>query len=101
MKVASFIFASALALTLGACNKSDNLPEESTEGTVEVPADEAMSGVEQPAVEIPSETVIKPAPLPDRAAAPNDDEVQQAADKAAAAAEAATDAGAFDGTNAQ
>ncbi len=48
--VAYLTLASAAALSLAACGKSDKASEEATAENVEMPAEEAMSGVDASAV---------------------------------------------------
>ncbi|WP_126173217.1 hypothetical protein [Altericroceibacterium xinjiangense] len=102
MKIVSTILAASLAMTLAACGGSDEVAEETTAGTVEVPADEAMTGVEAPVITDTAPVVtdtgtttaqeasepVADAGDPTQTTA---DEAERVADEAAAAAEAATD----------
>jgi hypothetical protein len=79
--VTCFTLACAAALSLAACGKSDKASEEATAENVEMPAEEAMSGVDASA-----------APAADAAAAPGgaSDAAAAPAAGASAAAEKAT-----------
>jgi len=66
-KIAYTAFASLAALTLAACGSSDNASEEATAEDVEMPADEAMTGVEEPAADanaMSDESTTTPTPAP-------------------------------------
>jgi hypothetical protein len=79
--VAYFTLACAAALSLAACGKSDKASEEATAENVEMPAEEAMSGVDATA-----------APAPDAAAAPGAAATDAASGAAPAAAASANPA---------
>ncbi len=76
---ATVTLACAAALTLAACGKSDKASEEATAENVEMPAEEAMSGVDASAV-----------PASDAAAAPGGEASGAASDAVAAPAPAAS-----------
>lgn len=78
-KIAHAALASAAALLLTACGSSDKASEGATPENVEMPAEEAMSGVDEGA-----------APASDAAAAPGADASAAASDAAAAPAPAAS-----------
>ena len=78
-KIAYAAMASAAALLLTACGSSDKASEGATPENVEMPAEEAMSGVDEGA-----------APASDAAAAPGADASAAASDAAAAPAPAAS-----------
>jgi hypothetical protein len=81
-KFATIAFASAVALTLAACGSSDKANEDAQAENVEMPAEEAMDGVE-----------ASVAPSSDAAAAPGADaSASAAASDGSAAAPAASDA---------
>ena len=80
-KIAYAALASAAALVLTACGSSDKASEGATAETVEMPAEEAMSGVDASA-----------APAADAAAAPGAEASGAASDAAAAPAAGASDA---------
>ena len=77
--VAYFSLACAAALSLAACGKSDKASEEATAENVEMPAEEAMSGVDASA-----------APASDAAAAPGASASGAASDAATAPAAGAS-----------
>ena len=79
--VAYFTLACAAALSLAACGKSDKASEEATAENVEMPAEEAMSGVDASAVPA-SDAAAAPG-----AAAPSAASASAAADRATADAE--------------
>lgn len=79
--VAYFTLACAAALSLAACGKSDKASEEATAENVEMPAEEAMSGVDASAVPA-SDAAAAPG-----AAAPGAASASAAADRATAEAE--------------
>lgn len=79
--VAYFTLACAAALSLAACGKSDKASEEATAENVEMPAEEAMSGVDASAVPA-SDAAAAPG-----AAAPSAASASAAADRATAEAE--------------
>lgn len=79
-KIAYATVASAAALLLASCGSSDSASEGATAENVEMPAEEAMSGVDPSA-----------APASDAAAAPGA-EASSAASEAAPAASAAAEA---------
>lgn len=80
-KIAYAALASAAALALTACGSSDKASESATAENVEMPAEEAMSGVDASA-----------APAADAAAAPGAEASGAASDAAAAPAAGASDA---------
>ena len=80
-KIAYAALASAAALVLTACGSSDKASEGATAENVEMPAEEAMSGVDASA-----------APAADAAAAPGAEASGAASDAAAAPAAGASDA---------
>ena len=88
--IACFTLACAAALSLAACGKSDKASEEATAENVEMPAEEAMSGVDATAAPA-SEAVAAPGAAAtgaasDAAAAPATG-AKAAVDKATADAE--------------
>jgi hypothetical protein len=78
-KIAFAAFASLAALTLSACGSSDDASTDAEADNVEMPADQAVAGTEQPA--------------PDASASDNQT-TDQAVDQAEAAGEKAADAAA-------
>ena len=95
-KIVSLASATAFALTLAACGGSEDVSEDAEADTVEIPADEALQGVDEELVEDPAAMEADPAPVTtagDGAAAEAEAaSVQEAGDNAAATAEAAMDA---------
>jgi len=79
-KLAYVAFASAAALSLAACGSSEDASEDAMADNVEVPADEAMTGVEEPVLD--AGATEEPTDAADEAAATT----EEAADAAAAAA---------------
>jgi len=79
-KIVYAAFASAAALALAACGSSDDASEDAMADDVEMPADEAMTGVEVP--------VVDPAATEDAEAeaTPTTSTVEEAGAAAAAAA---------------
>lgn len=73
-KIATFAMVSAAALALAACGSSDKASEEAQAENVEMPAEEAMGGVDASA-----------APASDAAAAPGAEASAPASDATAAA----------------
>lgn len=78
-KIAFAAFASLAALTLSACGSSDDASSDAEADNVEMPADQALSGSEQP--------------VPDASATDNDTSTDQAS-QAEAAGDRAADAAA-------
>lgn len=92
-KIAHIAFASAVALTLAGCGSSDDASTEAMADDVEVPADEAMSEVEDagalPAADVGATEDAEPADdATTTANAAGDAAAAAAADVEAAAAEA-------------
>lgn len=85
------ILAIPLALALAACGRSDNASTEAEADTVEIPANEALSGVNEAPVADPGAN----AALPTGTATPEiteEERIQAAGDSAADTAAAAADA---------
>lgn len=90
----ALILATPLALTLSGCGRSDNASTEAEADTVEIPANEALQGVEAAPVADPSANAVEPTGT----ATPEMTEEEKlqadgdsAADTAAAAADAAAE----------
>jgi hypothetical protein len=79
-KIAFAAFASLAALTLSACGSSEDASTDAEADNVEMPADQALAGSEQP--------------VPDASASDNQTATDQAVDRAEAAGEKAADAAA-------
>lgn len=85
------ILTIALVLALAACGRSDNASTEAEADTVEIPANEALSGVNEAPVADPGAN----AALPSGTATPEiteEERIQAAGDSAADTAAAAADA---------
>ncbi len=87
-KIAYAAFVSTAALALAACGSSDKATEGAQAENVDMPAEEAMSGVDAAAT--PAPDVVAPAPTDAATAAPGTPDAS--ATTAAEAAEAATTA---------
>ncbi len=87
----------AASLALAACGSTEDASTEAEADTVEIPADEALNGVEETPVEDPSANVE--AAEPDEAAMTEEAQIQEAGDSAADTAAAAMDAMAEDAGN--
>lgn len=88
---AALILTIPLALALAACGRSDNASTEAEADTVEIPANEALSGVNEAPVADPGAN----AALPTGTATPEiteEERIQAAGDSAADTAAAAADA---------
>ncbi|WP_375289921.1 hypothetical protein [Qipengyuania sp.] len=86
-------FAAPLALALSACGSSDNASTEAEADTVEIPANEALEGVEAMPVEDPDANTQFVDPADDTTPAETEeDRIQAAGDSAADTAAAAADA---------
>ena len=92
-KTAYLAFASFAALSLAACGSSDDASDDATADTVEMPADEAMTGVEEPVVD-PQATATDDASDASAAATATAAEAADAAAAAAADVAAAAEAAA-------
>lgn len=91
-KFAQFAVASGAALALAACGSADDASVEAEADTVEMPADEALSGVEEEPVADEGAAADEGTPAPVTVeeatdAADNAEDVVAAAEAAAAAAE--------------
>ncbi len=87
----ALIVAVPLALALSACGRSDSASSEAEADTVEIPANEALEGVDAAPVADPGAN----APLPTESATPavtEQERIQAAGDSAADTAAAAADA---------
>lgn len=87
----ALILATPLALTLAGCGRSDNASTEAEADTVEIPANEALQGVDEAPVADPGAN----AEMPTGTATPGmteDEKIQAAGDSAADTAAAAADA---------
>ena len=87
----ALIVAVPLALALSACGRSDSASSEAEADTVEIPANEALEGVDAAPVADPAAN----APLPTESATPavtEQEKIQAAGDSAADTAAAAADA---------
>lgn len=90
----ALILATPLALAIASCGRSDNASTEAEADTVEIPANEALSGVTEAPVADPSANAVEPT----ETATPGLTEEEKlqadgdsAADTAAAAADAAAE----------
>jgi len=87
--------AATATFALAACGSSEDASTEAEADTVEIPADQALQGVDDEPVEDPAAMEADPAPVTtagDGAEAAESTSVQEAGDNAAATAEAAMDA---------
>lgn len=87
----ALILVAPLAVALAGCGRSDNASTEAEADTVEIPANEALSGVDAAPVADPNAN----APLPTDTATPTmteEERIQAAGDSAADTAAAAADA---------
>ena len=87
--------AAAATFALAACGSSEDASTDAEADTVEIPADQALQGVDDEPVEDPAAMEADPAPVTtagDGAEAAESASVQEAGDNAAATAEAAMDA---------
>ncbi|MDP4573961.1 hypothetical protein Q9K02_02255 [Qipengyuania sp. G39] len=88
--------AATATFALAACGSSEDASTEAEADTVEIPADEALQGVDEEPVEDPAAMESDPAPVTTAgdgdAAEAEAASVQEAGDNAAATAEAAMDA---------
>lgn len=89
MKKSALLAASSLALALAACNDSGDASEDAMADNVEMPADEAMAGMPDPAAD--ADAVAEAA---EDASESSEDAMEAAAAAGAAAEEAAADAAA-------
>ena len=86
-------FAAPLALALSACGSSDNASTEAEADTVEIPANEALEGVDAMPVEDPSANAEMTEPTEEATPTETEqDRIQAAGDSAADTAAAAADA---------
>lgn len=91
----ALVGAAALAtLTLAACGNADDASMESEADTVEVPANQALEGVDDAPVMDPQANSVETAPATTTAPASvaQEQEIEQASENAAANAAAAADA---------
>lgn len=87
----ALVLATPLALALAGCGRSDNASAEAEADTVEIPANEALQGVDEAPVADPGAN----AQLPTGTATPEmteEEKIQAAGDSAADTAAAAADA---------
>lgn len=91
MKLRSLLIALPLSIALAACGRSDNASTEAEADTVEIPANEALSGVEEAPVADPNANAAVPAgeATPEMT---EEEKIQAAGDSAADTAAAAADA---------
>lgn len=87
-------FAAAASIALAACGSTDDASTEAEADTVEIPADDAMAGVEEAPVADPDANAVDAETGEDTAA--EAEQIEEAGDAAAATAEAAADAMADD-----
>ena len=96
MRRLSFSILAAGGLALAGCANSEDASTEAEADTVEIPADQALQGVDEEPVEDPAAMEADPAPVTTagdgNAAEAEAASVQEAGDNAAATAEAAMDA---------
>ena len=88
-------FAAAASIALAACGSTDDASTEAEADTVEIPADEAMAGVEEAPVVDADANAALPADEGE-VTATEAEAIEDAGDDAAATAEAAADAMAED-----
>ena len=82
----------AASLALAACGSSEDASTEAEADTVEIPADDALTGVEAMPVEDAEANAVAPEADEATPSASEEDQIQDAGDNAAATAEAAMDA---------
>lgn len=82
----------AASLALAACGSSEDASTEAEADTVEIPADDALTGVEAMPVEDAEANAVAPEGDEATPSASEEDQIQDAGDNAAATAEAAMDA---------
>lgn len=88
-----FVLAGVAALSLAACGSSDDASLEADAESVEVPANEALEGIEEEPVEDPAATMPEETEEPTAAQTANEAQaVEEASENAAANAAAAADA---------
>lgn len=88
-------FAAAASIALAACGSTDDASTEAEADTVEIPADDAMAGVEEAPVADPDANAVT-AETSEEAAAAEAEQIEEAGDEAAATAAEAMDAMAED-----
>ncbi len=84
-------FAAAASVALAACGSTDDASTEAEADTVEIPAEDAMAGVEEAPVADPDANAALPAGEGEISAT-EEAQIEEAGDEAAATAEAAADA---------